>query len=598
MSKPPPVIDFESYYDKEISVSEIGVPNYVARSDAYIVAVVRGDEGWCGEIGDLPTKCPEGLLPDPNTDTAIAANSNFDRALWNKYYTELKHPWFCVLDQAAVAQMPRDLAGAARVVMGSKVDKTIRDEMRGVRWSSLSEDRKKEVIAYCLNDSLEEAKLHVALPKMSSFEEKVAIQTRAMNDRGVAINVEAVDRGVTALQMARHAALKAIPWTSVDLPPLSYPHFVTYCGKHGVPAPKSLAKDDLECAEWEKTYPIQGTVLRSMREFRKANTMLKKLEAMKSRLVGNILPLELIYCGAPHTRRWSCRGFNVQNLDKEGVHFDVPGLAEELSTIHMRPFIVPRPGKKFLIIDLSQIEPRCLWWLIQDEVALEGARRGVAIYETHARATMNWTGGVLKKEDPEKYKLAKARVLGLGYGCGADKFEALAWKVAELKLTPVECQAAVDGFRHSNPKVTGFWKLFDQQLKDANLSKERNLVVEMPTGELLTYFNVHRSLKSGMVANKVKGSPKDVHHHLWGGHITENVTQRMARDVFAGHQLELERRGLCPVFSSHDEAVLEVDADRAEEGLREAIEVLTIPPDWAPDLPLAAEGGIYDHYTK
>jgi len=37
-------------------------------------------------------------------------------------------------------------------------------------------------------------------------------------------------------------------------------------------------------------------------------------------------------------------------------------------------------------------------------------------YEAHARATMNWTGGDLKKENKAMYALSKARILSLGYG--------------------------------------------------------------------------------------------------------------------------------------------------------------------------------------
>ena len=83
--------------------------------------------------------------------------------------------------------------------------------------------------------------------------------------------------------------------------------------------------------------------------------------------------------------------------------------------------IVPRPGKEFIICDLSQIEPRVLAWLCGDTVLLDQLANGVPLYEAHARATMGWTGGNLKKENAELYSLAKARVLGLGYGCGAAK---------------------------------------------------------------------------------------------------------------------------------------------------------------------------------
>ena len=48
----------------------------------------------------------------------------------------------------------------------------------------------------------------------------------------------------------------------------------------------------------------------------------------------------------------------------------------------------------------------------------------------------------------------------------------------------------------------------------------------------------------------------------------------------------------------HDEIVCEVPEDSAEEALDTVLGIMSIPPDWISDLPVAAEGTITDFYTK
>jgi DNA polymerase len=52
------------------------------------------------------------------------------------------------------------------------------------------------------------------------------------------------------------------------------------------------------------------------------------------------------------------------------------------------------------------------------------------------------------------------------------------------------------------------------------------------------------------------------------------------------------------IFHVHDEVVLEVPEETADDDLRRVIEIMSTPPEWIPDIPLAAEGQILSHYTK
>lgn len=603
-------IDFETFYDSTagLSVSTMGNRNYAKAADAYIVSIVHDRAAWVGEIGD---KTGPQFKLNFSYDQPIAVNSNFDESFWNKHFPQFRLPWHCLLDQARVAQLPGHLAGLSKVIQGKAVDKTIRDEMDGVRWDTLSEERQNEVAKYCLNDSVEAQAIHGKIPVMSDFENNLALQTRRINKRGVAVNLEAVDKAVTGLRAVLHNALSKIPWVRGGDAPLSYPSFSAYCASQNVVPPESLAKGDMDCVQWVKNNPKHAPVLIAMREYRNANTIVKKLLALKSRVgEDNTMPIELIYCGAYHTRRWSCRGFTMQNMDKAPVQFTLvpegytlPGdTAPWTGTVWTRPFIVPRPGKKFVILDLSQIEPRCLWWLVGDQKMLDLARGGYGAYEAHARASMGWTGGNLKKENDRLYRTAKARTLGAGYGAGGEKFQTVAKTMADLDLTLEESKAAVESFRRSNPKIVAFWRMFDDKIA-ASAVKREDLEIEMPTGELLKHLLVTRYVDpkrrgGAFKSYTCKGEPKEQSFGLWGGVLTENTCQRMARDILGYHMLLIEEAGIDIAFSSHDEVIMEVDAGTAPEAFKLATAIMSTPPPWCADLPLACEGGIFDHYTK
>lgn len=595
------ILDWESYYDKDINVVDQGVPNYARDTDGYIVSVeVEGEAAMCGTRTEM-LPILEQISKDP-TIRPVAANSNFDQALTEKYGIKFQHPYHCILDQAVFHQFPRNLAGLSKTLLGKHVDKTTRDKMKGQRYEELPAQEQIAVQEYCLNDSVTEGECFRGMKPMSSFEEKVALHTRMQNRRGVFIDTELVDLDKTKIESMRFNAFKAIPWHA-DAPPLSYPTLVKYCTTKGLPVPKSLAKTDEACEELMSDNPELSAVIGSMRRFRRANTVLKKIEALKCRITdANILPLELLYCGAPHTRRWSCKGFNVQNLDKEPlVITPKTDMTQEVS-VWSRNWIKARPGKIFYIPDLAQIEPRCLNWLVGNDEMMEALKHGFSYYEAYLVAAgqakrVGWSGtpGTLKKEIPlAKYTKVKNESLGCGYGMGAEKYTSYA------KVDMTEAEAVIKGFRANNPKITRFWRMLDGLISSAARDKSKHLSIDLPSGDALQYFMVRPS-KNGYEGFVTKGDFgfTSLQPRLWGGTLTENVTQRMARDVLANAVINLEEAGIPVLFTSHDEAILEIDDDSSkEEAVAEANRIFTQAPEWAPGLVLASEGDFSTCYTK
>jgi hypothetical protein len=135
--------------------------------------------------------------------------------------------------------------------------------------------------------------------------------------------------------------------------------------------------------------------------------------------------------------------------------------------------------------------------------------------------------------------------------------------------------------------------------------------LEMPTGENLRHWFCRRIPKIEVdpetgekktrwswMTMTVKGDMSTASYRVWGGFLTENMCQRMSRDVIAPKILELEAAGIPVLFSSHDEIIGEVDEDIAEAELARAAAIMKVPPPWAPDLPLDVDGGVYSHYCK
>lgn len=238
---------------------------------------------------------------------------------------------------------------------------------------------------------------------------------------------------------------------------------------------------------------------------------------------------------------------------------------------------------------------------------------------------MHWIGGKLKDEDPALYSLAKSRVLGLGYGCGWRKFIVIARNMAGIDITkddpewidvidPVTgklkqisgygafSQRVVKEFRDSNLKVAALWKRLDTGLK---ISIGSDFEVALPSGRSMIYRAVRASVtiepdpETGKPRRKniVTADIGGVRYPLYGGLIVENITQAIARDVFAYHLLKLEEAGLPPLFTCHDEAIVETDVDNGV-AVDDIARIMSITPPWLPGCPIAAEAKEIERYCK
>lgn len=577
-------IDFETYYDKQVSITTLGIHHYLHHPDCsiYLVSVYSAEAGF-SYVG-APDKLDWHQF---HGHTFVAHNARFDRACFERLRelgivpAEVQVEWQCTADLVSALSYGRSLKAAVEGVFGVAVNKDTRTDMCGKTWDdALRLNMAQRLGEYCLKDAWYAYHIWNKLaPLWSEKERRLSAHTRDMGDYGICIDKALLESGIDQLNDEMLAASDLIPWKG-KAPLLSPKALREACSKAHIPAPSSLAEDSPECEAWEEKYGTQFSWVGAMRDYRKANTLHKKLTTLHKQLRSDsTFSYGLKYFGA-HTGRWSGdAGFNIQNMPR------TPRFCVDL-----RKMIVPRPGHTFIISDLGQIEQRVLSWLAGDNAMMEQLEKGFSMYEAHARATMGYSEPEpLKQANPDLYRLAKARVLGLGYGAGASVFVQIAKSLAGLEVTPQQAQRVVNEFRAANRLITGLWTKLEMAL---SASVGKNFILPLPSGRNLYYRNVGRTPKG------LSAVVQDKRITLFGGKLAENLASATARDVLGEILLNLDAAGYRVVMHIHDEVVVEVPITDVDTALKDVHRIMTTTPEWLEGLPLAAETIISPHYTK
>jgi DNA polymerase I-like protein with 3'-5' exonuclease and polymerase domains len=586
-------VDFETFYTSTYSVAEMGSWAYTRdpRFHAYLVAVTDGDRTCV---------CPPVKFPWVTVSGRIwvSHNRDFDRAVFERLQEQGIIPadvkpreWNCTAAASAYVQQPRDLAGAAKAVLGITLDKAVRTRAKGWHPDEGSLFA-VEVSRYAARDAQTALALWRRLePHWPAQERQLFELTSEMGRQGLAVNWESVRAQRLELEQLVEDLSAALPWR----PAASVKQFAHACKRIGVPAPSSTSNGDPGFLRWLEQHidSDAATWVRHMQRIRSANRTARVLEAMEARrMPSGRMAYELKYFGAT-TGRWSGGGgLNLQNLNRKTAE-----------GVDLRRAIVAPPGGVLACVDYSQIESRVLLYLAGDTAALNLFRANpeADAYEIHARATM----GYAEPEPLKSYcdrtgsnlrQLAKARVLGLGFGCGWQKFIEVARVMAGLGLDMEESKRIVSDFRRSNPLIVNLW----YRLEDACGAKAGgHFALPLPCTQhdpALKRYLIYRDIavRDEQITCTVAGQRM----HVYGGLLTENWTQATARDVLASAWLRCAPAGFVPILSVHDELVFELPEATAEADLARIISIMETPVPWAPHLPLKVEGKLTTTYTK
>lgn len=355
----------------------------------------------------------------------------------------------------------------------------------------------------------------------------------------------------------------------------------------------------------------------------------------------------VLYHGA-HTGRWTGCGVQPHNLPRP--HPDLKDLGPLLATANdpaqfrqllppkvtladaisalIRPCFRAAPGKVLIIADYSSIEARGTAWCADEKALLELFACGGDAYCDLASRIF---GRRITKEMKRERSVGKEAVLGCGYGMGAPTFaHRCAENGIDLGQVGTTAEEVVKGYRETysaisggvNGRGNGLWQTVEQAAWDAVLRQRSgwagrceflreggSLVIRLPSGRRLFYRNArlewripHYCQQPGMQQIEkptlVYDDPKEAGKVTYGGSLTENIVQAICRDLLVAAMFECQRQGLAIVLHVHDELVLEVAADQADEALRKLLTIMTTPPAWAPGLPIEVEGFCAERYYK
>ena len=372
-----------------------------------------------------------------------------------------------------------------------------------------------------------------------------------------------------------------------------------------------------------------------------------------------------------HTGRWTGSGVQMQNLARPAHEQDVIDAlivdhengfwsihdTDVPSNAHLKSLVRSAFLGPLDVTDYSAIEARVLAWLAGEEWALQAFREHRDLYvETAARMGPQYT----RKE-------GKVAVLALGYngavgslaafGFGTDgeagEQEALnivlAWREANRHIVRMWAELE-EAFSKGDPDIqVGAGKL--RVRKGGDRGQDRHII--LPSGRELVYHNVRmltvlktrikkrrqempdgsvlfipyeEKYKAKQLAFDDPTSFTNAPGYTYGGRLTENITQAVARDLLGEALINLENEGFRVVGHVHDEVLIELgdtwkwaDNSGGGSGVRSGYtnigkpksasdltgsslltvnRIMTRLPSWADGLPHAAAGFETIRYQK
>lgn len=582
-------LDFESYYKKkEVDSNTLGYEGYFAHPEfeAYLLTA-SSDDGtkWVGDPRFFDWKSISGHI-------LLSHNKAFDQRLYlygveAGWWPLIEYvSWYCTMDLCSYIGIRRALKGAVKDTFGVDISKETRDDMEGKRWADMTPEFQEQVKAYAIADSdwcLALWQTHS--PNWPEWERELSEHNFQMNRRGIPVDEELLDKYIADLTEMRFELESDVPWTE-NAKLKSRAAFDAECRKYGLKPPKSLAKTDPAATKWFAEHEPKHAWIAAFRDVGRVNTLLLKYKTIRRQTRGGRFYPTINYAAAV-TRRYTSGGggVNMQNLSRE-----------ELFGTKIRHIFRPRPGYKLVTADLGQIEIRTTLWLAGDAEMLNVIRTVPDVYEALAVGFEIWEVGKpdfkAAKDEEGKSLRQGTKTVGLGIQFGASA----ARVAATAKISEKEATWWREMFLAKFPKVPKLWKKLTSGIKKARQDPQRMYVVRLPSGNAMVYRNV-RFEGGGIVCDVLKGKNWTT-VRPWHGLLIENIAQSMARDVMCDAILRIEKAGWRLVFHVHDEVVIEVPEDQAEQCLAEVSQIMKTPPAWVPDIPLDCDAAIVDRYTK
>lgn len=599
-------IDYETYYDKEYSLSKMTTEEYVRDPRFQVIGVgvkvnSRDTEWASGTHEEIKS-----YLQTFNWHEAmlLAHNTMFDGAISSWRFGIRPRAYTDTLCMSRAVNGVEDSASlkalAVRYGVGVKGTEVV--NALGKRREDFTKDQLDRYGDYCVND----VDLTYELFKRmgTNFPRKelklIDLTLRMFVEPTLDLDLGLLEEHLRNTRDFKDDLLRGAGVEREDL--MSNPKFAEVLRSFGVEPPTKISpttgKETYAFAKSDEAFKAL-----SEHEDSRVQTMVAARLGVKSTLEETrtqrfidiakrgLLPVPVRYYAA-HTGRWGGDDkINLQNLPSRGPN------AKALK----RSIIAPE-GYSIVEADSAQIEARVLAWLAEQDDLVSAFTNKEDVYKKMASRIY----GVEENEvDKDQRFVGKTTILGAGYGMGAVRFkEQLKNFGFDMELS--EARRVIEIYRDSNWKISQLWRNAQNTIVELDKGRATSFGVNgliesvpdesalrLPSGLLLRYSDLKATQTDAgfEYSYRTRRGPT----RIYGGKIIENVCQALARCIIGEQMLEVAKRYKV-VLTVHDSIVCCVPDAEAEAAKAYVEECMREVPDWAEGLPVDCEAGIGKSY--
>lgn len=595
-------LDFETYYDKDYSLSKMTTESYIRDPRFEVIGVgIKIDDGatqWFSGPDEIIASRLHGLI-DWSDSALLCHNTAFDAAILAWHYQISPKFYFDTLGMARPLH-GLTVGGSLKALaehynIGRKGTEVI--AALGKRRADFTPQELSQYGTYCKNDVELTYDLFKLLKKDFPRQEFLVIDMmlRMYTDPVLELDSGVLKKHLVQVKDNKEQLMAKVMVGTDEL--MSNDKMAQVLRDLGVEPPKKVsartgkeayafAKTDMEFKylldhEDERVQAVVAARLgvKSTIEETRTESFIRISERGK-------LPILLNYYGAHTGRASGGDKVNLQNLPRGGA---------------LRQAIVAPKGHVLVACDSSQIEARTVAWLAGEKDLVQAFANGDDIYSSFASDVYEMP--INKKDNPMERHVGKTSILGLGYGMSAAKFK-LTLKTGKpsVEMELQDCERVVGIYRTKYPHIVKLWRssqfLMEAVAKGAkfavgpdDLVYATKAGIHLPNGMMLRYPELQRG-EDGYTYKQRRETKK-----IYGAKVTENVVQALARIVVFDQMLAINKRYKV-VLTVHDEVVIVAPEQEADEAMAFMVECMSVAPDWAQGLPVTCEAGIGKNYGE
>ena len=599
-------LDFETYYDREFSLSKLTTEAYVRDPRFEVIGVgvkVNGAETeWASGTHEQIKEYLDSF--DWSDAMLLCHNTMFDGAILNwrfgirpKVYADT----MCIARAIHGVETSASLkAVSEKYGIGQKGTEVV--QALGKRREDFTPAELSRYGDYCVNDVDLTYKLFTIMAKDFPRKELklIDLTLRMFIQATLELDLGLLEQHLTETRDRKDELLESAGVVKEDL--MSNPKFAELLKSLGVEPPMkespatgkqtfAFAKSDEAFKALAEHEDPQVQALVAARLGTKSTLEETRTQRFIDIAKRGTLPVPVRYYAA-HTGRWGGDDkINLQNLPSRGVN------GKKLK----RSIIAPA-GYALIDADSAQIEARVLAWLAEQDDLTAAFAAGEDVYVKMASRIY----GVAESDVTKDQRfVGKTTILGAGYGMGAIKFQAQL-KNFGFDMDIAEARRVINIYREANWKINKLWRDAQQALVELHSSRKISLgcgsvlelvpeetAIRLPSGLLLRYDDLKFDTTERGVEFHYK--TRRGRNRIYGGKVIENVCQAIARCIIGEQMLKIAKKHRV-VLTVHDSVVCCVRDDEVEEAQAYVEDCMRWIPDWAEGLPINCESGVGKSY--